>query len=69
MTSPVLYPRSIEVIVHTTESKDVLGRIHANQGEPVELRLTRDTNTTVIRMSVREALDVASTIRLELAKE
>jgi len=67
MTSPVLYPRKVEVIIHTPESEDVLGSIHAKHGEPVELRLTRDTYVTVIRMTIDEALDVAKVIQREVS--
>lgn len=62
MATPVLYPRSVEVIVHRTDSDDVFGSINAKHGLPVELRLTRGQNTTVVRLSVEEAVAVARTI-------
>lgn len=58
----------VKVIVHTPDSDDVFGAIHARNGQPVEVRLTRDTNTTVVRLSVREALDLVSSINIALAK-
>jgi hypothetical protein len=69
MGSTVLYPRSVEVFIHKEDGADVIGSINARHGLPVELRLTRDKNTTVVRLSIEEALAVAITITNTLPKE
>lgn len=64
-----LYPRSVEVIVHKPDSDDILGAINAKHGLPVEVRMTRGSDTTVVRMTVEEALTVALVINAALRKE
>jgi len=65
-----LYSRSVEVIVHKPDSDDILGAINAKHGLPVEIRmLCRGSYTTVVRMTVEEAFDVARVINAALRKE
>ena len=49
----------IVVIVHKEDGPDVIGAIHAKNGRPVELRITRDVMTEVMHLSVQEALQLA----------
>lgn len=52
----------IKVIVHTPDSPDMIGAIHARHGRPIEVRITRDIMTEVMHLSAEEALSVAKEI-------